>query len=178
MEKRLLIIEDNMVQCEMLRDHFTCMTALTIDVAHDIDSAMAKFEPGKYFAIILDLHLGASISQGIDLAIHFRGLDSCVYIAAVSGYGCQLDRDLVGVVDVKFSKPLDYGALHNSLVMWLIDSNRRERIMHYTDEKIDEYDKKMTAYTEAIARICAEHAEISEELERLGNFFRKEDGGG
>lgn len=165
--KRLLVVEDNAAQSEMLRDYFSGMAVFSVDIAATVEEAMATFEPGKYFAAILDLHLGTSVEQGMDLAVHFRHNDSSIYLAAISGYGPQLDRRLVGVVDVLLVKPVNYGLLQNKLIMWLIEANRRMEIKQYADTKIEQHDKKIMAYTETIARICAEHAEISEELAHL-----------
>lgn len=176
--KRLLIVEDNAPQLEMMRDFLDGLMIFRVDVAGNVEDAMTLFESHRYFSIILDLHLGQSVDQGMDLAVHFRHADPDVYIAAISGYGPQLDRRLVGVVDVLLAKPVNYAQIQSKLIMWLVETDRRMSIKQYADTRIEAHDNKIEAYIETLARICLEHAAISEQLAELAEMIapqRKDD---
>ena len=111
----VLIVEDQPDVREVIRGYILGPGLYSVDLAGSPKEALELFEPGKYFAVILDLHLGSSISEGISLAINFRKEDDNVFLAAVSGYYPVFDERLLQSVDDFLKKPIDYDFLLSNL---------------------------------------------------------------
>lgn len=169
--QRVLIVEDMPDVREVMRDAIAITGLYAIDLAGNTDEAMAIFEPGKYFAVLMDLHLGNSIDEGIALAVHFRKEDDNVFLAALSGYYPVFDERLLLSVDDFLEKPIDYDFLCSKLLMWQIKHARRIALKHYVEERVMSYKK-------CLNEILEEEFSIREQLhdliERTGIRF---DGG-
>lgn len=163
--KPILIIEDDEQVCEVIRQFIAEMGFFSTEIATNVEDALHAFSSGKFFAIILDLYLGKSIEEGMDLATSFRDQDDNVYIAVMSGFEPPFDQRLLGSIDDFLQKPIDYKFLQSKLLMWSIQANRRLALKHYFDEK-------MVSYLSELARICEEQQEISEQIAEVAEIIQ------
>lgn len=163
--KSILIVEDDPQVCDLLEKLIITMGYFETGKARTAYEAYDLFRPGKFFAIILDLYLGQSIDEGMDLATTFREQDDNVYIAVMSGYEPPFDQRLLGSIDDFLQKPVDYKLLQSKLMMWSIQANRRLALKQYFDEK-------MIRYLNELARICEEQQEISEQIAEVAEMIQ------
>jgi DNA-binding NtrC family response regulator len=163
--KPILIIEDDEQVCEVIQQFISEMGFFSTEIAMNVEDALRAFSSGKFFAIILDLCLGKSIEEGMDLATSFRDQDDNVYIAVMSGFEPPFDQRLLGSIDDFLSKPIDYKFLQSKLLMWSIQANRRLALKNYFDER-------MIAYLSQLARICEEQQEISEQIAEVAEIIQ------
>jgi len=163
-QKRILVIEDEPSLCDLLQVYIREMGFFTTEIATTVEEALEKFHPGKFFVIVLDLYLGKSIDEGMDLARTFRDQDDNVYIAVMSGYEPPLDMRLLGSIDDFLQKPVDYKGFQSKLLMWSIQVNRRLAIKNYLDER-------MIKYLNELARICEEQQLIGEQIAEVAEMI-------
>jgi DNA-binding NtrC family response regulator len=163
--KPILIIDDNESICDLLNSFMDQIGIFKTEYATTMEAAQRCFIPGKFFAIILDLNLGHSIEEGMDLATKFREEDDNVYIAVISGYEPPFDQRLLGSIDDFLQKPISYKLLQSKLLMWSIQANRRLALKQYFDEK-------MISYLNQLARICEEQQEISEQIAEVAEMMQ------
>ena len=131
---RILIIEDDVEISAMMHQIIDDMKTFTIDRAYSYNEALEMFEPGKYIAITLDLNLGKSTKDGIDLATKFRGEDSDVFIAVVSGYFNEIfDQDLIDTVDDFISKPFDHVVFKLKIFSYTTKYRRRLNLKRHIE---------------------------------------------
>lgn len=162
--KPILIIEDRPEICDLLSQFIRHIGYFKTETAQNMEEAQESFVPGKFFAIILDLNLGHSIEEGMDLATTFREKDDNVYIAVMSGYEPPFDQRLLGSIDDFLSKPVDYKVLQSKLMMWSIQANRRLALKQYFDEK-------MIGYLNQLAKICEEQQQIDAQIEEIAELI-------
>lgn len=163
--KPILIIDDNEAICDLLNSFIRQIGIFDTEYAVTMEAAQRAFVPGKFFAIILDLNLGHSIEEGMDLATKFREEDDNVYLAVMSGYEPPFDQRLLGSIDDFLQKPIDYKLLQSKLLMWSIQANRRLALKQYFDEK-------MISYLNQLAKICEEQQEISEQIAEVAEMMQ------
>lgn len=164
-QKPILIVEDQPELCDLLHQFIREMGFFSTEIAMTVGQALEMFRPGKFFAIVLDLYLGTSIEDGMDLATSFRDQDDNVYIAVMSGYEPPFDQRLLGSIDDFLQKPIDYKLLQSKLLMWSIQANRRLALKHYFDER-------MITYLNELAKICEEQQEISEQIAEVAEMIQ------
>lgn len=124
MRERILIVEDNPFNLEMLCDwlmlqDYEIATATTIAAAI---SAMEKFQPD---AVLLDIQLGAE--DGLTLAEWARRspLFRQIPVIAVTAHAMMTDRDriLEAGCNTYVSKPIEFQVLQEQLRKWLVISS-------------------------------------------------------
>lgn len=121
-----LIVEDDKTFVKLLIRVFGIVDYFHITVANTIKEARSKFIPGKYACILLDLNLGLSVEDGIQLAKDFRQLDKLAVIVVVSGYQEHiLDKRLVSYTDDFLKKPFEVEDLRMRLFSWLVCYRKR-----------------------------------------------------
>ena len=162
--KPILIIDDSQEVCQVLTMFIQQIGFFKTQVVMSMEEAQAAFVPGKFFAIILDLNLGNSIEEGMDLATRFRDQDDNVYIAVMSGYEPPFDQRLLGSIDDFLQKPVDYKLLQRKLMMWSIQANRRLALKQYFDEK-------MLGYLNQLSKICEEQQQIDAQIEEIADLI-------
>lgn len=147
-QQAIMVIEDDPDVTKIIKTHITRTGLYSVDSARNVPEALAMFKPGKYFAVILDLHLGISTDEGINLAVRFRDLDDNVFLAALSGYYPLFDERLLQCVDDFLRKPIDYDFLLSKLLMWQIKHSRRMALKHYVEERVVSYKKCLSEIRE------------------------------
>lgn len=147
-KQSILVIEDDFDIGRLIKEYIGQAQLYDVMVTQTADEAKKLFQPGKYFAILLDLHLGQSIEEGIELAVYFRDQDDNVFIAVVSGYYPVFDERLLQCVDDFLKKPIDYDFLLSKLLMWQIKHSRRLALKNYVEEKVLSYKKCLSEIRE------------------------------
>lgn len=156
----ILIVDDSPEICELLSRFILDTGAFETLIARSVEEARKVFEPGKFFAVILDLNLGKSIEDGMELAREFRRLDEAVYIAVISGYEPPFDDRLLESINDVMSKPIDYAVLRAKLMMWTLQVNQRRARQQY-------FDSKFMGYETQLKRICETQQEIDAQLTEI-----------
>lgn len=153
----ILIVDDSPEICELLSRYILDTGAFETLIARSVEEARKVFEPGKFFAVILDLNLGQSIEDGMELAREFRRQDEAIYIAVISGYEPPFDDRLLESINDIMSKPIDYAVLRAKLMMWTLQVNQRRARQQY-------FDAKFLGYEAQLKRICETQQEIDAQL--------------
>jgi CheY-like chemotaxis protein len=131
---RVLLVEDDKDVSDMMHHVIDSMKTFSIDRAYTYDEALAMFEPGKYVCCTIDLNLGKSIKEGVDLACKFRQDDQDVFIAVVSGYFDEIfDQRLLDTVDDFLQKPFDITVFKLKVFLWAIKYRRRLEVKKYIE---------------------------------------------
>ncbi len=165
-QKGILLVEDDPVTAQVTISHIRAMGMdYQVEWATGCRQALEKFEPNKYFVVILDLHLDGSIDNGIRLAIELRNLDDNVYIAVVTGYYPVFEHRLVETVDDLLQKPVDMNCLQSKLFMWAIKYRRRISLKKYVDDKV-------TSYMQELSEIRAMEDAIRDRLSDIFNYIQ------
>ena len=156
----ILIVDDSPEICELLSRFILDTGAFETLIARSVEEARKVFEPGKFFAVILDLNLGKSIEDGMELAREFRRQDEAIYIAVISGYEPPFDDRLLESINDIMSKPIDYAVLRAKLMMWTLQVNQRRARQQY-------FDSKFQGYETQLKRICETQQEIDSQLTEI-----------
>lgn len=159
-KQRILVVDDDFEICRLVKAHITKTDMYDVHMARNRQEALALFVPGKYFAVLLDLHLGKSVNEGISLAAHIRSHDDNVFIAAISGYYPVFDERLLQCIDDFLKKPIDFDFLTSKLLMWQIKHARRIALKLYVEERVMSYKK-------CLAEILDEEELLKEQLHDL-----------
>jgi CheY-like chemotaxis protein len=151
---RVLIIEDDHDISNLMHQVIDSMKAFSVDRAYTYSEALTMFSPNKYVCVTLDLNLGNSIKEGIDLSEKFRKEDPDVFIAIISGYFDQVfDDRLLNSVDDFIQKPFSPEVFKLKMFLWAVKYRRRvymkkhiegsdfqikSEVLEVLDEKIQE----------------------------------------
>lgn len=166
-DQSILIVEDDPFLADVICEHLLVTKLYTVDIARNAWEARQMFKPGRYFVVILDLHLGLSTREGIDLAVYFRDQDDNVFIVAVSGFYPVYDERLLRNVDDFLPKPVNYDFFLSKLLMWRIAHSRRLALKQYVEGKV-------LSYRKCLAEIREEEESIRETLTDLLKHFGTE----
>ncbi len=147
-QQAIMIVEDDPEVSRILKTHIMRTGLYRVVSARNVPEALSLFNPGKYFAVLVDLHLGSSTDEGINLAVKFRHEDDNVFIAAVSGYYPLFDERLLQCVDDFLKKPIDYDFLISKLLVWQIKHSRRMALKQYVEERVVSYKKCLSEIRE------------------------------
>ncbi len=103
---RLLVVDDEPSVLAMLAEVLG-LDGHRVSVAHDHDSALARFDPGAYDAVLIDLGLPGR--SGLVLAAALRAADPAVALILLTGWGRERELQAVpaDLVDFTGVKPLD-----------------------------------------------------------------------
>lgn len=108
---RVLVVEDDPDAASVLADYLA-RAGFTVEVAHDLDEALAVANARRPDVLITDIRLRGR-GDGLDLARALADTDRPPVVFAVSGYATREDREralAAGIADV-FAKPFDPEAL-------------------------------------------------------------------
>ncbi len=159
-QQNILVVEDNKAVAELTSEWIQQTGLYQVACAESFERAMKMFSPGQYFAVVLDLHLGTSVDQGIELAVRFRAMDDNVIIAAVTAWYPVFKGELLNAVDDCLPKPVDMHLLETKLIMWAIQYARRMALKSRIDRRVIEL-------RQDLAVIRAEEIALRKEIQDL-----------
>jgi CheY-like chemotaxis protein len=123
---RILLVEDDREVSELMHRVIDSMKTFTIDRAYSYKEAIDMFQPGKYIVVTLDLNLGESVKEGVDLAEKIRFEDKDVFLAVISGYFNEVfDSRLLDTVDDFITKPFETGVFRLKMFLWAVKYKQR-----------------------------------------------------
>lgn len=157
---RILVVDDEPTTLDIFRSYILSWQCFNVDVASSIEEVEALFAPERYFLIILDLYLGKSIEDGMDLARIIRNADPDVFIVVISGYEPPFDMRLLENINASLQKPIDYKRFQSNLFLWSIQYNRFKAVRHAHDET-------MSRRIEQVERNCEQLQEMSGQIDEL-----------
>jgi two-component system, cell cycle response regulator DivK len=121
MSNRILIVEDNEPDRELLRDWLEHESLGTVDCATNLEQAFAAFQPHAPELVLLDMQLGSQ--EGLDLIEWMRRDPDLrdVPVIAVTAHTLVTDYDRVMRAGCRacISKPVNFGLLREYLRRWL-----------------------------------------------------------
>jgi CheY-like chemotaxis protein len=117
---RILVVEDNPLNSELLRDWLE-VEGYEVAVAADLNAAFATVKNQPPNAVLLDVQLGSE--DGLSLASWMREQPvlSEIPIIAVTAQAMVAEQQHILESGCKsiVSKPVDFGALQHQLELWL-----------------------------------------------------------
>ena len=120
MKQRILVVEDNSLNSELLRDWLE-VEGYEVLIAPDLNAAFAAVRAQRPGAVLLDVQLGKE--DGLSLASWMRQQPMLckVPIIAVTAQAMVTERQhiLESGCDSIVPKPVDFGALQEQLQLWL-----------------------------------------------------------
>jgi len=120
MKHRILIVEDNPLNSELLRDWLE-VEGYEVAVATDLNAAFAAVKSQTLNAVLLDVQLGSE--DGLSLASWMREQPVLreVPVIAVTAQAMITEQKRILDSGCKsiVSKPVDFGALQHQLQLWL-----------------------------------------------------------
>ena len=123
MKHRVLVVEDNALNSELLQDWLEIEGYESI-IAADLKAAFAALKAGKPSVVLLDIQLGAE--DGLSLAAWMRQQpELCrVPVIAVTAQAMVSDREhiLESGCDTIVPKPVDFSVLQGQLKRYLNES--------------------------------------------------------
>ncbi|MGB8543673.1 MAG: response regulator [Candidatus Acidiferrales bacterium] len=128
MKHRILVIEDNPANSELLCDWLEAQGYQPI-AAENLEQAFAAFESELPDAVLLDVQLGAE--DGLSLARWIRQQPHLCHlpILAVTAHAMVTDHERViqSGCNAWISKPVDFKLLSQQLDRWLLFAERVEK---------------------------------------------------
>ena len=120
MKHRILVVEDNSLNSELLRDWLE-VEGYEVTVATDLNAAFAALRNQAPNAVLLDVQLGTE--DGLSLASWMREQPvlSEVPVIAVTAQAMISDQQHIPESGCKcvVSKPVDFATLRHQLQLWL-----------------------------------------------------------
>jgi CheY-like chemotaxis protein len=120
MKYRILVVEDNQLNSELLRDWLE-VEGYDVVLAADLNAAFAAVRKQSPNAVLLDIQLGAE--DGLSLAswMHEQPLLSEIPIIAVTAQAMAAEQQHILKSGWKsiVSKPVDFTLLQHQLQLWL-----------------------------------------------------------
>ncbi len=131
--KRLLLVEDNPINCEVATELLTGV-GLVVDSARDGLDALEKVKSQTYDLVLMDLQMPRM--DGLEATQTLRGLPgwSKIPIVAMTANAFEEDRracEAVGMTDF-VAKPVNPGLLFTTLLKWLSDGRIPSPTAHST----------------------------------------------
>ena len=116
---RVLLVDDDKIISTMMHEMIDSMKIFSVDRAYSYNEALTMFSPGKYIVSSIDLNLGNSMKDGVDLAAKFRADDKEVFLAVISGnFDKEFDERLLNVVDDFLEKPFSSQVFRVKMMLW------------------------------------------------------------
>ena len=126
MKQRILIVEDNPLNSELLRDWLE-MEGYEAVIAPNLKEGFAALESQPPHAVLLDIQLGAE--DGLSLASWMRrqpGLGHIPVIAVTAqAMAHEQDRIISSGCKCIVSKPVDFSVLKQQMEFWLGQDNAK-----------------------------------------------------
>ena len=123
---RILLVEDDKEVSQLMHQVIDSMKTFSIDRAYSYEEALNMFQSGKYIVVTLDLNLGKSVKEGVDLAEKFRNEDKDVFITVISGYFDEVfDSRLLDTVDDFLTKPFEITVFKLKMFLWAVKYKQR-----------------------------------------------------
>jgi len=123
MKRRILIVEDNAVNSELLRDWLE-MESYEVLIAPDLNAGFAALKSHYFDAVLLDVQLGGE--DGLSLASWMRQEPALrqIPVIAVTAQAMVSDRQRIFASGCNsiVSKPVDFKLLQDQLQLWLSKS--------------------------------------------------------
>lgn len=120
MKRRILVVEDNQPNRELLSDWLES-EGFAVLSAENLDQAFGAFNNELPHAVLLDVQLG--MEDGLSLATWIRQeLRLChIPVIAVTAHAMVTDKERViqAGCNACISKPIDFKLLNNQLQWWL-----------------------------------------------------------
>ncbi len=120
MKHRILIVEDNAINSELLRDWLE-VEGHEVLIAPDLNAGFAALSSQQLDAVLLDVQLGEE--DGLSLASWIRQQPALreIPLIAVTAQAMLSDRQriLESGCNSIVSKPVDFALLQNELEVWL-----------------------------------------------------------
>lgn len=120
MKHRILVVEDNPLNSELLRDWLE-VEGYEVAIATDLNAAFAAVRKQPPSAVLLDVQLGTE--DGLSLASWMReqSVFSKVPVIAVTAQVMVAEQQHILESGCKsiISKPVDFGELQHQLEIWL-----------------------------------------------------------
>jgi CheY-like chemotaxis protein len=120
MKRRILVVEDNLPNLELIRDWLES-EGFEVHAAQTLDQAFAALEANTPHAVLLDVQLGAE--DGLWLASWVRREPGFQHlpVIAVTAHAMVTDQERVikAGCNACISKPIEFKALSQQLERWL-----------------------------------------------------------
>jgi CheY-like chemotaxis protein len=120
LKNSILVVEDNPLNCELLRDWLE-VEGYEAWTAADLKASYNVFEKKVPDAILLDINLGSD--NGLDLLTWMRQKPELgeIPVIAVTAHALVAERERILQAGCKacFSKPIDFPLLRKQLDHWL-----------------------------------------------------------
>ncbi|MGA8142508.1 MAG: response regulator [Candidatus Acidiferrales bacterium] len=125
MRRRILVVEDNLPNLELIRDWLES-EGFDVQTAQSLQDAFASLKAGLPHAVLLDVQLGAE--DGLALAAWVRREPGFRHlpIIAVTAHAMVTDQERViqAGCNACISKPIEFGSLSEQLKRWLEHSEK------------------------------------------------------
>jgi len=120
MKQRILVVEDNALNSELLRDWLE-VEGYEVAVATDLNAAFAAVRNQPPNAVLLDVQLGTENCLSLASWMREQPVLSGVPVIAVTAQAMVAEQQHVLDSGCKsiVSKPVDFGALQHQLQLWL-----------------------------------------------------------
>ncbi len=122
MKHRILVVEDNQLNCELLRDWLE-VEGYEVWSAADLKTSYEVFAKRVPDAVLLDINLGED--DGLDLIAWMRQKPEArdIPVIAVTAHALVTEQERILQAGCRacFSKPIDFQLLREELNRWLQD---------------------------------------------------------
>ena len=120
MNQRVLVVEDNALNCELLRDWLE-VEGYKVLIAENLSAAMAAVDSEQPNAVLLDIQLGSEDGLALMPWMHQRPSVRQIPVIAVTAHAMLTERERILDSGCKtiISKPIDFKLLRNQLRLWI-----------------------------------------------------------
>lgn len=120
---KLLVVDDHPVNREVLV-RLSALLGLEADVASDGEEALALWQPGRYVAVMADMHMprldGFGLTREIRAREHAAGVPRTPIVAVTAdAMRGEEERCLAADMDAYIAKPVSLAGLRNVLLRWV-----------------------------------------------------------
>jgi len=118
--QRVLVVEDNPLNCELLRDWLE-VEGYKVLIAENLSAAMAAVESEQPNAVLLDIQLGSEDGLALMPWMHQRPSVRQIPVIAVTAHAMLTERERILDSGCKtiISKPIDFKLLRSQLRLWI-----------------------------------------------------------
>jgi len=113
--KRILVVDDEPAVADTIR-MVLAFRGHTVEVADSAESALTRFEPGKYDLVITDLSLPKMDGLALAGAIKERSPTQPVILITAYAESIQSDKERLSKVDFLMGKPFSLQQLQEALI--------------------------------------------------------------
>jgi CheY-like chemotaxis protein len=123
MKPHILVVEDNWLNAELLRDWLELRDYLVV-AAHDLAQARAAIDSTRFDVILLDIRLGDEDGATLAAWIRRQPLHRNIPVIAVTAHALPAEQKRViqAGCTAYISKPIDFGRFGDLLARWLANS--------------------------------------------------------